>query len=242
MAGDASHIIFLGLTKYINKLHTRYFMKSGTREDYLIEMLRMTNGGGKVKTNELAERLEVSPASVSEMIKVLSKEGYVKYTRYHGAELTEKGHEHARHLRRKHDLMEKFLTDVLGIEASAAHEEAHKMEHAISDESAWKICRIIGSPDNKDCGLCNDPEMKEKGCRTGIRLSNMKPGEMGKISHLKCETSFIIKKLISMGFVPGREVCMDSNISKAGPKVVSIGNATFALDSETADSVFVDPS
>ena len=68
-------------------------MKSGTREDYLIEMLRMTNGGGKVKTNELAERLEVSPASVSEMIKVLSKEGYVKYTRYHGAELTEKGHE-----------------------------------------------------------------------------------------------------------------------------------------------------
>lgn len=217
-------------------------MKSGSREDYLIEMLRMTNGEGKVKTTELAERMEVSPASVSEMIKTLSEEGYVKYTKYRGAELTEKGQEHARHLRRKHDLMEKFLTEVLDIEADAAHEEAHKMEHAISDESARKICRIIGSPDNDDCLQCNHSEMSKKGCRTGARLSDMKSGDIGKISHLKCETPFTVKKLISMGFVPGREVCMDSNISKAGPKVVSIGNATFALDSVTADSVFVEPS
>lgn len=217
-------------------------MKSGSREDYLIEMLRMTNGEGKVKTTELAERMEVSPASVSEMIKTLSEEGYVKYTKYRGAELTEKGLEHARHLRRKHDLMEKFLTEVLDIEADVAHEEAHKMEHVISDESARKICRIIGSPDNDDCLQCDHSEMSDKRCRTGARLSDMKSGDIGRISHLKCETPFTVKKLISMGFVPGREVCMDSNISKAGPKVVSIGNATFALDSVTADSVFVEPS
>ena len=217
-------------------------MTSGNREDYLIEILRLTNGEGKVKNQELAERLNVSPASVSEMIKVLSNEGYVKYTKYVGAELTEKGLEYARQLRKKHDLMERFLTDVLDVDPVTAHEEAHRMEHAISDESAQRICRIIGSPDNEDCKLCDDYNPDEGGCRIDTKLSDMLPGETGKISHLRSETPAIIKRLISMGFVPGREVCMDSNISKVGPKVVSVGNATFALDSETAESVMVKKS
>ncbi len=217
-------------------------MTSGSREDYLIEILRLTNGEGKVKNQELAERLNVSPASVSEMIKVLSNEGYVKYTRYVGAELTETGLEYARQIRRKHDLMERFLTEVLDVDPVTAHEEAHKMEHAISDESAQRICRIIGSPDNEDCKQCEDYDPHKEGCRIDTKLSDMISGEIGIISHLRSTVPAVIKRLISMGFVPGREICMDSNISKAGPKVVSVGNATFALDSETAESVFVDKS
>ncbi|MGI6472660.1 MAG: DtxR family transcriptional regulator [Candidatus Methanomethylophilaceae archaeon] len=217
-------------------------MTSGSREDYLIEILRLTNGEGKVKNQELAERLNVSPASVSEMIKVLSNEGYVKYTKYVGAELTEAGLEYARQIRRKHDLMERFLTDVLDVDPITAHEEAHKMEHAISDESAQRICRIIGSPDNEDCKHCEEYDPAKEGCRVDTKLSDLESGETGLISHLRSTVPSIVKRLISMGFVPGREVCMDSNISKAGPKVVSVGNATFALDSETAASVFVSKS
>lgn len=217
-------------------------MTSGSREDYLIEILRLTNGEGKVKNQELAERLNVSPASVSEMIKVLSNEGYVKYTKYVGAELTETGLEYAKQMRRKHDLMEKFLTDVLDVDPVLAHEEAHRMEHVISDESAQRICRIIGSPDNEDCKSCDEYDPTREGCRADTKLSDMMPGDTGIISHLRSTVPAIVKRLISMGFVPGREVCMDSNISKSGPKVVSVGNATFALDSDTAASVFVDKS
>ena len=94
----------LGRAKYINITAIIVPMTSGNREDYLIEILRLTNGEGKVKNQELAERLNVSPASVSEMIKVLSNEGYVKYTKYVGAELTEKGLEYARQLRKKHEI------------------------------------------------------------------------------------------------------------------------------------------
>lgn len=215
-------------------------MISGNREDYLIEILRMTKGEGKVKTNDLANKLKVSPASVSEMIKVLSDEGFVKYAKYRGAELTSSGLEYARKLRRKHDLMERFLIDVLDMEPGAAHDEAHKMEHAISDDSAHRICRIIGAPTNNDCGSCIDYDASKEGCRTNTRLSDMKQGESGIISHLRCEEPATVKKLISLGFVPGREVCIHSNISKCGPKVINIGNATFALDSKTASSVFVE--
>lgn len=215
-------------------------MISGNREDYLIEILRITKGEGKVKTNDLANKMKVSPASVSEMIKVLSDEGFVKYAKYRGAELTDSGLEYARRLRRKHDLMERFLIDVLDMEPDAAHEEAHKMEHAISDDSAQRICRIIGAPANNDCESCIEYDSSKEGCKTNTKLSDMKQSETGRISHLRCEEPSTIKKLISMGFVPGREVYIYSNISKCGPKVINIGNATFALDSETASSVFVE--
>ena len=217
-------------------------MISGSREDYLIEILRMTKGEGKVKTNDLANKLKISPASVSEMIKILSDEGYVKYAKYRGAELTPAGLEYATKLRRKHDLMERFLTEVLDMEPDAAHEEAHKMEHAMSDESAHRICRIIGAPANDDCKSCIEYDISKEGCSTNTKLSDMKQGETGRISHLRCEDPSTVKKLISLGFVPGREVHIYSNISKSGPKVINVGNATFALDSETAASVFVEIS
>ncbi len=217
-------------------------MISGSREDYLVEILRITKGEGKVKTNDLANKMKISPSSVSEMIKILSDEGLVKYTKYRGAELTDSGLYYAKKLRRKHDLMERFLTDILDVEPGIAHEEAHRMEHAISDESAHRICRIIGAPTNNDCESCEEYGISKTGCSINTKLSDMKQGETGKISHLRCEEPSIIKKLISMGFVPGREVYIYSNISKTGPKVVNVGNATFALDSETASSVFVEIS
>lgn len=218
-------------------------MRSGNREDYLIEILRLSEGEGKVKTNDLAEKLKVSPASVSEMIKVLCNEGYVIYTKYHGAELTPEGLSCAMQLRRKHKIMERFLTDVLDVDGDVAHEEAHRMEHIISDDSATRICRIIGTPVNEYCSSC------ENQCRaaTGLgrihkKLSEMKQGESGCISHLKCEDSMTVKKLISMGFVPGREISIQSCGSKSSPKIITIGNATFALDPEMASFVYVEPS
>ena len=88
-------------------------MSTDNREDYLINILRLTEGTGVVKTTELANYMKVSPASVTEMLKVLQKEGLVNYERYRGVSLTEEGNIRARDLRRKHHIMERFLTDVL---------------------------------------------------------------------------------------------------------------------------------
>ncbi|MDN5357021.1 MAG: DtxR family transcriptional regulator [Candidatus Methanomethylophilaceae archaeon] len=218
-------------------------MKSGNREDYLIEILRLTEGEGRAKTNDLANRLGVSPASVSEMIKVLSSDGFVTYTKYRGAELTPEGLNYARQLRRKHYIMEHFLTDVLNIDSDVAHEEAHKMEHVLSDDSAIRICHIIGTPVDDDCSSCDVQCRAATGLgRINKKLSEMMQGDRGCISHLKCEDPNTTKKLISMGFVPGRDVCVVGNGSRSGPKIITVGNTTFALDSEMASFVYVEPS
>ena len=95
-------------------------MASENREDYLINILRLTEGKSTVRTSELASYMNVAPASVTEMLRVLADAGYVNYVKYRGVSLTPEGLEYAKNIRRKHHVVERFLVDVLGI----PHEEA----------------------------------------------------------------------------------------------------------------------
>ena len=217
------------------------FMTTGNREDYLINILRLTEGDGIVKTTELASYMSISPASVSEMLKVLSGEGMVKYEKYKGVALTEEGLQYARNLRRKHHIVERFLIDVLDTNHKSAHNEACAFEHSISNDSANKMCRMIGARVDSDCEACSDPCHGKNGpLNPTITLSDMDVGKTGIISHLICEESDKMRKLISMGFVPGRDVTIDGKISSKGPWIVRLGNSIIALDKDLSSLVYVD--
>lgn len=216
-------------------------MTTGNREDYLINILRLTEGEGVAKTTELASYMGVSPASVSEMIKVLAKEGLVSYEKYKGVALTEKGLVYARQLRKKHHVVERFLTDYLSVDHKTAHEEACRMEHAISDESAIKMCHMMGTPVDVDCQCCQSPcKAVSEGIVNVLPLNKLAQNQSGKISHIKSDDSEIVKKLVSMGFVPGREISIEAILSDGGPRVARIGEATMALDYRLASCIFVD--
>ena len=216
-------------------------MTTGNREDYLINILRLTEGDGVAKTTELAAYMGVSPASVSEMIKVLAKEGLVDYEKYRGVSLTEKGLVYARQLRKRHHVLERFLTDYLNIDHKTAHEEACKMEHAISDESAIKICHMMGTPVDSDCQSCIKPcKAASDGLMNIVPLNRMAQGEKGRISHIASEDTEEVKKLISMGFVPGREVSIETILSDGGPRVVKLSNSSMALDFLMSSHIYVD--
>ncbi|MFA6710337.1 MAG: metal-dependent transcriptional regulator [Candidatus Methanomethylophilaceae archaeon] len=216
-------------------------MTTGNREDYLINILRLTEGEGVVKTTELSSYMNISPASVSEMLKVLSKEGLVEYEKYKGVSLTENGLRQAKNLRRKHHIVERFLVDVLDMDHNSAHNEACAFEHSMSNDSANKMCRMIGAKVDSDCETCSDPcnGMTDSADST-FTISDMKVGDFGVISHLICEEPDRMRKLISMGFVPGREVTIDSKVSSKGPWIVRIGNSIIALDKGLSSLVFVD--
>ncbi len=218
-------------------------MTTGNREDYLINILRLTEGEGVAKTTELATYMKVSPASVSEMIKVLAKEGLVDYEKYKGVSLTEEGLTMARQLRKKHHVVERFLTDYLNVDHKTAHEEACRIEHAISDESAIKMCHMMGTPVDVDCQCCITPcKAVSEGIMNILQLNKMSQGQSGRISHIKSEDVNVVKKLISMGFVPGREISIEAILSDGGPRVARMGDATMALDYGLASSIFVDVS
>lgn len=212
-------------------------MTTGNREDYLINILRLTESkGGVVRTSELAAYMEVAPASVTEMVRSLSEAGLVDYQKYKGVSLTPEGKEYAMNLRRKHHIVERFLTDVLEVSHQEAHEEACKIEHSLSDDTASKFCRIIGTRQDHDCSTCTDPCHDDCDCTT---LEDLQPGAKAKISHLRGTSAGNVKKLLSMGFIPGREVSVVSRINN-GPCVLSLGEATIAIDSELASAVFLE--
>ena len=214
-------------------------MRSVNREDYLISILRLTEGERSTKTTELATFMGVSPASVTEMIKILASEGLVAYERYHGATLTENGLKYARNVRKKHHILETFLTDVLDLSHEQAHDEACHMEHAISDECMLKLCKMIGSPVDTDCKSCYRPCKAASSNRSIESINDMCAGERGIVSHLRNDDPAMVMKLLSLGFVPGREVYLSVKSSN-GPRIVEMDGSATAIDSVKAASIFVD--
>lgn len=216
-------------------------MTSDSREDYLISILRLSDGDKNVKTTELAEFMNVSPASVTEMTKTLANEGLVVYERYRGIRLSEEGMAIARQLRKKHHVIEHLLVDCLGMDRQDAHDEAHKIEHSISDDTSIRICNMVGNPVDDDCQFCSDPcKRYSQGSTNIVQLNKMAKNKNGTIAYLKSDSSEDIRKLNSIGFVPGREVKIESILMDGGDRVIKIGDSMIALSYDLASSVYVD--
>ena len=211
-------------------------MVTGNREDYLLRILRITEGEGVAKTNDIAALMNVSAASVTEMLRALEKDGLIIYKKYKGVELTQNGREQAKRLRDKHQIAERFLMDVLSKDQGAAHEEACKMEHILSDESAKSMCRIVGGAEMTGCEVCGSECLKKT---AGIQLNRLPPGTAGKISYLKCDDAEKIRKLVAIGFVPGRSVSLVNRTTVSGPVIYHLGETNIALDQDLASLVFV---
>lgn len=217
-------------------------MTTGNREDYLIAILRLTENGTAAKTTELAQHMEVSPASVSEMLKILSKDGLVEYAKYRGVRLTEQGLINARLTRKRHHIIEKFFIDILGLDHETAHQEAHRIEHAISDEAAQKICDMLGNPPDCDCQCCVNPCKSVSGGSISITMSlgDLTEGASGKIAFIKSGDSRVLQKLIGIGMIPGREIQFDGSDGSNGIVTVTVGGQSVVIEDTLANYVYVD--
>ena len=109
-------------------------------------------GSGVASTKEVAERLSIAPPSVTNMFVRLREMGYVEYERYRGVSLTERGREEALRLVRRHRLIETFLLEHLGYSWGEVHEEAERLEHAVSDEFTDRLSEFLGHPDQDPHG------------------------------------------------------------------------------------------
>ena len=116
-------------------------------EEYLEVLYRNGNNGEQVSTTQLSKELDIAPGSVTQMLKKLENLGYISYTPYKGATLTDEGMKIAQKITRKHRILEKFLTDVLKIKDENVHEQACEMEHALSDEAERALCAMLNNPD-----------------------------------------------------------------------------------------------
>jgi len=217
-------------------------MVSESVEDYLSAIYILTRRNRAAKTNDIANRLKVSPASVSEMLRKLSEKDLVEYEKYKGVTLTEGGMGLARRVRRRHRLLEKFLTDVLGMKREKSHEEACRLEHIVSDESLKRMCQMIQDPEacveGKPFEECNDNCNALSG-EPLVTLGELKEGEDATISFITCNHPGKVRRLISMGFVPGRRVKMEEEIPMGGPLLVKLDERKVALAVDLANLIHV---
>jgi len=218
-------------------------MEPEITEQYLKIIYKLTEGGGAAKTSDIAGELNVAPASVTEMLHKLSAKGYVKHEPYKGVTLKPKGLRVATKVTRKHRLLERFLTDFVGLKGPTTHKEACKMEHVLSDEAERSLCRMMQRPetcpDGKEIPKCDRGISCERCTSYDVPLSHMKEGETAVVSHLISQDNDELCSMLAMGFVPGSEIKVEKRVPMGGPIIISLKGTKVALSRTRGDVLHV---
>jgi DtxR family Mn-dependent transcriptional regulator len=210
-------------------------------ENYLKAIYALqTRGEGPVGTNAIAERLGVSAASASTMIKRLSEEELVEYTPYHGVRLTRRGEQAALAVIRHHRLLELFLTEILEVPWDRVHAEAEVLEHHISEELAERIARKLGYPTHDPHG---DPipssELKIEEAKTKS-LGALQAGDTGTFVRVSDSDPEMLRYLSERGIGPGDKFRVVERQPFDGPLTVRFGDAEETLGGGLARAMRVE--
>jgi DtxR family Mn-dependent transcriptional regulator len=212
-------------------------------EQYLKVIYNLTEDGGMAKTTDIASAMDITPASVTEMLHKLSRKGYVRHEPYKGVVLRPRGMKIACRISRKHRLLERFLADFVGVSGKSRHEQACKMEHALTDEAEKNLCKIMHHPTECPHGRripkCDRPTTCEKCTSTDTPLSEIAEGQRVIVSHLMSKNQDELCSMLSMGFVPGAEVRVEKKIPMGGPIIVSLKGTKVAIARERSSLLHV---
>ena len=155
-----------------------------TTEDYLQAIEALISEGQPVIGARLAERLKVTPASVSQTIDRMARLNLVEFGPGHRINLTESGRKAADSIVRRHRLTERFLTDVLKLGWVEAHEEAHRLEHGISDLVEGRISELLGHPQTCPHGGPIPGNFPEGGDSDWAPIGSLKVGATARITRI----------------------------------------------------------
>jgi len=177
-------------------------------EDYLKAIYELTLKEGRASTTQLADYLEVTPASVTGMIKKLSAMSppLLEYQKHQGVELTDNGRRIALKVVRNHRLLELFLHKVLSYPWDEVDAEADRLEHVVSEAFEDRIAEVLGNPEYDPHG---DPIPKKDLSlpdTSSVPLSALRPGQQAVITRVRDTDSDLLKHLSEIGITPQAEI------------------------------------
>lgn len=216
-------------------------MPSLTIENYVkaIYQIALRAPEKAASTGEIATALEVSPGTVTSMLKTLSETGLASYTKYEGVRLTEAGRKLALRVLRRHRLIELFLVHTLELAWDEVHEEAENMEHAVSEFLIDRIDQYLGYPSSDPHG---DPIPTADGkIRTeqGVKLTQWETGKPFRLVRVMDQSPDFLRYLAEESLQPGCEAKLLSNRVEAGIVMIEIDARVTALGLEAADKLMV---
>ena len=225
-------------------------------EDYLKTIYEITTTASleveqqRASTNQIAEALGVTPASVTGMIKKLSETEppLLEYRRHYGVLLTPAGEQVALEIIRHHRLLEMFLHQILGYEWDEVHAEADRLEHFISEEFEERIATALGDPTHDPHGDPIPDRDLHIPASTAISLYKLRPGDRAVVERVDNEEPELLRYLGGLGIVPQASFAVldfspyDGNLSlqiDGHQKITVVGPAIskkvfVCLESETA--------
>jgi len=217
---------------------------SGPAEDYLKAIYDLERDEHPASTNDIAERLDISPASVSGMMRRLADQGLITHEPYRGVRLTKDGRRAALRTLRRHRILECYLTEVLGYPWDRVHDEAEQLEHAASEELIERMAEALGNP-------LHDPHGDPIPSREGVveetprrALTDVAVGERARVRQVMDDDGERLRYLAELGIRPGSIIRLLDRAPFDGPITLWVGDGsggvTRAVGPALAAQVFVE--
>ncbi len=216
-------------------------MLSQAVEDYLKTIYKLQYGSEIVSTSDIARTMNVSSASVTNMVKRLAQMGLVEYESYRGVTVTTTGAKVALEIIRHHRLLELYLREVMGYPWDKIHDEAEHLEHHISEEFEDKLDEMLGFPTHDPHG---DPIPTREGNIAEITtdpLSGVEPGQNVVVQRVSDADPEMLSYLESIGLLPGTLVEIVDKAPFHGPITLRLEGCEHVVGQRVASNVFVEP-
>lgn len=206
-------------------------------EDYLKTIYQLTEHGESATTNGIAEALAVAAPSVTGMVKRLAEAGLLAHLPYKGVTLTDDGRRGALRMLRRHRLIEAYLVRSLGYTWDNVHDEAERLEHAVSEDLIERISRALGNPQFDPHG---DPIPSADGYIADLvttPLPDVPVGETVIISRVESSSPERLRWLADADLIPGAEVTVLELQPFQGPVTVKLGKERRVVGRELAQQL-----
>jgi DtxR family transcriptional regulator, Mn-dependent transcriptional regulator len=202
---------------------------SASAEDALRAIFVLSGRGDPVDASALARHLRVATSTVSSLLHRLEAYGLVECSADHRTTLTSHGARHARHVVRRHRLLETFLVRIVGLHPDEVHAEADALEHAVSDRLLDRIDALLGRPARDPHG---DPIPRSGDGHVegwGTRLADAAAGGEFRVERMQDRDGPALRHLLDLGVVPGLTLVVLERGPSGGPLWVRFNGRDHAL-------------
>ena len=212
-------------------------------EDYAKALHTLAaRAAGPVTTSALAERLGVSPGSVTAMLKRMDELGLAEHEPYRGARLTGKGERVALEVIRHHRLLESYLAEVLGMPWDRVHDEAEVLEHYISEELEELIASALGDPSRDPHGDPIPDRDLALASEGGVPLAELAEGGVGTFERVSDSDPEMLRFLDGRGIRPGARVNVAQREPFGGSVAIEIDGQPHKIGPELARRMLISAS
>lgn len=215
-------------------------MQNTSKEDYLSVIYKYRNSRQEIKPNLIAEKLGVTRAAVTDMLRKLSREQLIQYAPYKSVSLTIPGETYARTIIRRHRIWETFLSQVVGFPWDKVHAEAGRLEHASSDELIDRLEEMCQFPEFDPHGA---PIPDKSGVLPPVQkllpLSALKNRQDGIVMRVDDSDQKLLKYLSDIGMSLNQVVHVEEVLDFDHSLVIVINNRQINISNKLADNVFV---